>query len=46
MWYNGLLIMPFFNMVLVCPQHTQEDLDKYLAVFDDMIAIIMGQKQG
>jgi glutamate-1-semialdehyde 2,1-aminomutase len=46
MWYNGLLIMPFFNMVLVCPQHTQEDLDKYLAVFDDMIAIIMGQQQG
>ena len=27
-------------------RHTQEDLDKYLAVFDDMIAIIMGQKQG
>jgi glutamate-1-semialdehyde aminotransferase len=46
LWYHGLLIMPFFNMVLVCPQHTQEELDRYLAVFDDMVAIMMGQKAG
>lgn len=46
LWYHGLLIMPFFNMFLLCPQHTREDLDKFLSVFDDMIAIIMGQKQG
>lgn len=46
LWYHGLLIMPFFNMFLLCPQHTQEDLDKFLSVFDDMIAIIMGQKEG
>ncbi|MEH6549332.1 MAG: aminotransferase class III-fold pyridoxal phosphate-dependent enzyme [Pseudomonadales bacterium] len=46
LWYHGLLIMPFFNMFLICPQHTDEDLDKFLSVFDDMIAIIMGQKEG
>jgi glutamate-1-semialdehyde 2,1-aminomutase len=46
LWYHGLLIMPFFNMFLLCPQHTREDLDYFLRVFDDMIAIIMGQKQG
>ena len=46
LWYHGFLIMPFFNMVLICPQHTQEDLDKYLSVFDDMVAIMMGQKDG
>jgi len=46
LWYHGLLIMPFFNMFLVCPQHTDEELDKFLGVFDDMIAIIMGIKEG
>ena len=46
LWYHGLLIMPFFNMFLICPQHTAEDLDTFLRVFDDMIAIIMGQKKG
>jgi len=46
LWYHGLLIMPFFNMFLICPQHTAEDLDKFLSVFDDMIAIIMGKKEG
>ena len=46
LWHHGLLIMPFFNMFLLCPQHTQEELDKFLSVFDDMIAIIMGQKEG
>jgi glutamate-1-semialdehyde 2,1-aminomutase len=45
LWYHGLLIMPFFNMFLICPQHTDEDLDKFLSVFDDMIAIIMGKKE-
>jgi glutamate-1-semialdehyde 2,1-aminomutase len=46
LWYHGLLLMPFFNMFLICPQHTQADLEKFLQVFDDMIAIIMGQKEG
>jgi glutamate-1-semialdehyde aminotransferase len=46
LWYRGMLIMPFFNMFLICPQHTEKNLDQFLAVFDDMIAIIMGQKEG
>jgi glutamate-1-semialdehyde 2,1-aminomutase len=45
LWYHGFLIMPFFNMFLVCPQHIDEDLDRFLAVFDDMIAVIMGVKE-
>jgi len=46
LWYHGFLIMPFFNMFLICPQHTEDDLDRLLGTFDDMIAIIMGRKQG
>lgn len=46
MWHHGMLLMPFFNMFLICPQHTKEDLDKFLVVYDDMIAIMMGQKEG
>lgn len=46
LWHHGLLIMPFFNMFLICPQHTQKELDTFLRVFDDMIAIIMGKKEG
>lgn len=46
LWFHGLLIMPYFNMFLLCPQHTQEDVDTFLSVFDDMIAIMMGQKEG
>lgn len=46
LWYHGILIMPFFNMLLVCPQHTEEELDQLISVFDDMVAIIMGKKQG
>ena len=46
LWDHGLLIMPFFNMFLICPQHTQEELDKFLQVFDDMVANIMEQEEG
>ena len=44
LWYHGLLIMPFFNMFLIAPQHTEEQIDKFVQVYDDMIAILMGQK--
>lgn len=46
LWYHGFLIMPYFNMILICPQHTQEELERYLQVFDDMIGIIMGNQEG
>lgn len=46
LWYHGLLIMPYFNMFLICPQHTPEQIDRFASVYDDMIAIIMGLKVG
>ena len=46
LWYHGLLIMPFFNMFLICPQHTQQDLDRFVLVFDEMISIVMGRSDG
>ena len=46
MWTRGMLIMPFFNMFLICPQHTAEQIDQFMAAYDDMIAIIMGKKEG
>ncbi|MBW2243511.1 MAG: aminotransferase class III-fold pyridoxal phosphate-dependent enzyme [Deltaproteobacteria bacterium] len=46
LWYHGLLIMPFFNMLLICPQHTQQDLDRFVTVFDEMISIVMGHSEG
>ncbi len=46
LWYHGLLIMPFFNMFLICPQHSQQDLDRFVMVFDEMISIIMGASEG
>lgn len=45
LWYHGLLIMPFFNMLLICPQHTQQDLDRLVMVFDEMIGIVMGESE-
>lgn len=46
LWHHGFLIMPYFNMLLICPQHAQQDLDRFAAVFDEMISIIMGRSEG
>ena len=42
-WNRGYLIMPFFNMILVAPQHSQEDIDGWLEVWDDFVRIAMGK---
>ena len=42
-WNRGYLIMPYFNMILVAPQHTQEDIDGWLEVWDDFVRIAMGR---
>lgn len=42
LWNHGMLIMPYFNMIIQGPNQTKEDNDKFLAVWDDMIRIIMG----
>lgn len=41
-WNHDMLIMPYFNMFMLSPDHTQQDSDKLLGVWDDMIRIIMG----
>ena len=30
LWNRGYLIMPYFNMMMVCPQHTDEDINGFL----------------
>jgi glutamate-1-semialdehyde 2,1-aminomutase len=42
-WNRGIMIMPYFNMLLVTPQHTRADTDKWLPVWDDIVRILMGK---
>jgi glutamate-1-semialdehyde 2,1-aminomutase len=39
---RGLLITPFHNMMLVCPQMQAQDIDRLLAVFDDCLQQLTG----
>ena len=41
-WNRGILIMPYFNMLIVTPQHSREDTDRWLPVWDDIVRICMG----
>ena len=34
---RGILITPFHNMMLVCPQTRPEDIERFLQVFDECI---------
>ena len=34
---RGILITPFHNMMLVCPQTREQDIQRFLQVFDDCI---------
>lgn len=40
-WNHGMLLMPYFNMLMISQQHTKKDSDKWLKVWDDMVRIIM-----
>ena len=42
-WNRGIMIMPYFNMLIVTPQHTSEDTARWLPVWDDIVRILMGQ---
>ena len=42
-WNRNILIMPYFNMLLITPQHTEEDTAQLLPVWDDIVRIAMGQ---
>jgi glutamate-1-semialdehyde 2,1-aminomutase len=37
---RGVLITPFHNMMLICPQTTTADVRRLLAAFDDCLAEI------
>lgn len=39
---RDILITPFHNMLLVCPETTEADVDRYLAVFDQAVEEVMG----
>lgn len=43
-WNRGYLIMPYFNMVMMAPQHTEEDINGWLEFWDDFVRITMGGK--
>lgn len=42
-WNRGIMIMPYFNMLIVTPQHSKEDTAKWLPVWDDIVRILMGK---
>ena len=42
-WNRDILIMPYFNMLLITPQHTAEDTARLLPVWDDIVRITMGK---
>jgi glutamate-1-semialdehyde 2,1-aminomutase len=39
---RGILMTPFHNMALVCPQTTEEDIDLHTRVFDESVAPLLG----
>jgi glutamate-1-semialdehyde 2,1-aminomutase len=42
-WNRGIMIMPYFNMLIVTPVHTQQDTTRWLPVWDDIVRILMGK---
>ena len=41
-WNHGILIMPYFNMLLIAPGHTQADSDKWLTAWDHIVKTVTG----
>ena len=42
-WNHGMLIMPYFNMLMITPQHSKQDTQKWITVWDDIVRIAMGK---
>jgi glutamate-1-semialdehyde 2,1-aminomutase len=38
---RGLLITPFHNMLLICPQTTAADVERLVAAFDDFVSAVL-----
>jgi glutamate-1-semialdehyde 2,1-aminomutase len=41
-WNRGIMIMPYFNMLIVTPQHSEADTARWLPVWNDMVRILTG----
>ena len=41
-WNRNIMIMPYFNMLIITPQHCREDTDRWLPVWDDIVRICTG----
>ena len=39
---RGILLTPFHNMALICPQTTEEDIDLHSRVFEESVAPLLG----
>jgi len=39
---RGILMTPFHNMALVCPDTTEADIDRHTAVFRESVAAVVG----
>lgn len=37
---RGVMITPFHNMMLVCPDTTDADVDQLLAAFDEVLGLL------
>jgi len=42
-WNHGMLIMPYFNMIMITPQHSADDTKNWITVWDDIVRIAMGK---
>ncbi len=40
-WNHGILIMPYFNMFMITPHHTEEDTARLLGVWDEFVELAM-----
>jgi glutamate-1-semialdehyde 2,1-aminomutase len=39
---RGVLITPFHNMVLMCPETTETDVDLHAELFEDAVTRLVG----
>ena len=39
---RGVMITPFHNMMLVCPDTSDADIDRLLAAFDEVLGLLAG----
>ncbi len=39
---RGILMTPFHNMALMCPETSREDVDRHTAVFREVVGDLVG----